>query len=978
MPLEDLSDAFAAHPALDALAGAATPAIVVDSAGAVLWANRTGRSLTGEGGFDDAALNAVNRIAATGAEGLARLRVGRGAHPQAMTFRSSNIHVGEHRGALIQALEPLPQLMMSAAAEVLDVVRPDPEPGPSEATPDEPAEFGVGPDAPAADVAPDPAPEAGVIDAAAEEGALPLPATLDAPEGPSAEVAGGDEPPDPRRAAGASSLHAEAPPEEAAVPTPTAEAASKEERPRDLLFVFEIDAHGRLVFLSPDLAERVGPSAKAAVGRLWSELADDFALDPSGVVAARLQATDAWSDVEIFWPTERGDRLPLSVSALPIFDRGRTFIGFRGLGRSLETPLEPFKPENPTSDRDPAPETVDPAEVDLAGRLFLDPTADALREEAADALFDESLHDDRGGDAGRPRSEPLPIFSAPDVVEKFHGNVVALREGAPSLRQPAGLSIVEETAFDEIARRLREVRPPEEPTDGTVDAVPPDHSEAAGVVALDRSVDGVEGRDPVSSLVDDLTRLLDKLPIGVLVLRAGEIAHANRAALEMLGHPNLQSLISRGADDLFAEAPAHDDAAPSTRKIVARDGLEVEVEAKLSPIAWRGAPATLVSLKRAEGATATAALQREKEIAEILDTATDGVMTLDSDGRVLSVNRSAEALFGFDAREVIGSLFTLSLAPESRRAAFDYLDTLRDGGVASVMNDGREVLGLARQGGAIPLYLTIGRIGPAQSGRYCAVLRDITHWKKAEEELLAAKRQAERANAQKSEFLARVSREIRTPLNAIIGFAEVMMEERFGPVGSPRYKDYLRDIHLSGGHLIGLVNDLIDLARVESGRLKLDFTSLDLNEIVSQAAALLQPQANREHVIIRTSLARNLPQVMADRRSVRQILANLLSNAVKFSRPGGQVIVATAFSDLGQAVIRVRDAGVGMSRKQIAQAIEPFRPLQDVESDPGAGLGLPLTKALSEANEALFSIQSEIGEGTLVEITFPASRVIAS
>jgi signal transduction histidine kinase len=314
------------------------------------------------------------------------------------------------------------------------------------------------------------------------------------------------------------------------------------------------------------------------------------------------------------------------------------------------------------------------------------------------------------------------------------------------------------------------------------------------------------------------------------------------------------------------------------------------------------------------------------------------------------------------------------LAPESHRAALDYLDGLSRNGVASVLNDGREVIGRVRQGGLVPLFMTIGRIS---NDKFCAVLRDITQWKRAEEELTNAKRSAETASSQKSDFLAKISHEIHTPLNAIIGFSEVMMEERFGPVGSERYKEYLRDIHLSGAHIMSLVNDLLDLSKIEAGKLDLAFEAVPANEVIRECVALMQPQANRERVIIRTSLSSSLPNVVADNRSLRQIVLNLLSNAIKFNAPGGQVIVSTLYEDTGEVAIRVRDTGAGMSEEDIGKALEPFRQLHTARAGRGTGLGLPLTKALVEANRAAFRIESAPGQGTLVQITFPSTRVLA-
>lgn len=237
-----------------------------------------------------------------------------------------------------------------------------------------------------------------------------------------------------------------------------------------------------------------------------------------------------------------------------------------------------------------------------------------------------------------------------------------------------------------------------------------------------------------------------------------------------------------------------------------------------------------------------------------------------------------------------------------------------------------------------------------------------------------ARRQAEQASALKSQFLATVSHEIRTPLNAILGFAEVILEERFGPLGNERYKSYLKDIHASGSLVASLVNDILDLSKIEAGKMDLDFAAVDANRIIAECVSIMQPQASRERVVVRLALSPHLPEIFADERSLRQIALNLLSNAVKFNQPGGQVIVATALTDAGHAVLRIRDTGVGMSEDEVVVAMEPFRQLATARKRSGTGLGLPLTKALVEANHAFFAITSTRDKGTLVEVTFPLAR----
>ena len=293
-----------------------------------------------------------------------------------------------------------------------------------------------------------------------------------------------------------------------------------------------------------------------------------------------------------------------------------------------------------------------------------------------------------------------------------------------------------------------------------------------------------------------------------------------------------------------------------------------------------------------------------------------------------------------------------------------------------VLDNVLEVEARAAEDRLVPLAMTLARIG---TDKFSAVFRDATLRKQTEDDLRNAKRESQRAGAAKAEFLAKVSHEIRTPLNAMTGFAEVIMAERFGPIGNERYREYIKDIHNAGTHLVAMLNDLLDLSRVESGRIDLNFANVNLNELTQQCVGIMQPQANRARIIIRTSLTPSLPRVVADERSLRQIVLNLLSNSIRFTGPGGQVIVSTVFSDAQEAVLRVRDTGVGMSEKDIQAALEPFQQTATSGSwgSGGTGFGLPLTKALAEANRANFSIKSAPNAGTLVEIAFPPSRIVA-
>jgi signal transduction histidine kinase len=309
----------------------------------------------------------------------------------------------------------------------------------------------------------------------------------------------------------------------------------------------------------------------------------------------------------------------------------------------------------------------------------------------------------------------------------------------------------------------------------------------------------------------------------------------------------------------------------------------------------------------------------------------------------------------------------------------DYLAALQGPGLASVFNDGREVTALARQGGPVPLFLTIGKLeAPRSQAAFCAVVRDITQWKKTEAELREAKERAEATSRQKSEFLASVSHELRTPLNAIMGFSEVMRLGRFGEIDNEKYRGYVQDIHASGAHLLSLIDDLLDLSKVEAGRFELNFTSVNLGDVAEHAMKLLSEQATAARVVLRKSFPADLPNVVADLRSMRQIMLNLLSNAIKFTDPGGQVVISAQLVASGELKLRVKDSGIGMDEDQLRNALEPFRRVATEGRDvKGTGLGLPLTKALVEANRASFRLASEPRRGTLAEITFPTTRVLA-
>jgi two-component system cell cycle sensor histidine kinase PleC len=257
-----------------------------------------------------------------------------------------------------------------------------------------------------------------------------------------------------------------------------------------------------------------------------------------------------------------------------------------------------------------------------------------------------------------------------------------------------------------------------------------------------------------------------------------------------------------------------------------------------------------------------------------------------------------------------------------------------------------------------------------------AWLIDITGRKRTEAELRQSKTAAEFANRAKSEFLANMSHELRTPLNAIIGFSEVIAGEMMGPVGTPRYAGYAGDIRDSARHLLQIINDLLDLSKLEAGKQELHEEVLALPGLVEDSLRLVRERAASSGIELRVELAGDLPGLRADERMLKQILINLLTNAVKFTPRGGRVTVSGRVVGQGAVELAVTDTGIGMSEAEIEVALTPFGQVESAlaREQKGTGLGLPLVRALAELHGGRLELQSEPGAGTTVAITFPPER----
>jgi signal transduction histidine kinase len=244
-------------------------------------------------------------------------------------------------------------------------------------------------------------------------------------------------------------------------------------------------------------------------------------------------------------------------------------------------------------------------------------------------------------------------------------------------------------------------------------------------------------------------------------------------------------------------------------------------------------------------------------------------------------------------------------------------------------------------------------------------------------DLEAALEKAAMASQAKSQFLAAMSHELRTPLNAVIGFAEVLAQEMFGPLGSQRYRDYADTIQSSGRHLLGLINDVLDFSKLDAGALELEEGAVDLNAVARESVRMLATQAGEARVRLQEQLHPSLPLMQADARRIRQIVLNLLANAVKFTPPEGEVRILTFSCEAGIA-LAVCDTGIGIAPADIPKALERFGQIDNrlARKYDGTGLGLPLSKRLAELHGGTLQLESEVGHGTTVTVTFPSHRLL--
>ncbi len=375
-------------------------------------------------------------------------------------------------------------------------------------------------------------------------------------------------------------------------------------------------------------------------------------------------------------------------------------------------------------------------------------------------------------------------------------------------------------------------------------------------------------------------------------------------------------------------------------------------------------------------------LQRERDdaislLTSVFEVSEVGIVVTDMNGQIIRVNNSFVRIYGWSKDELINTdILSLVTSNEREAARADREKFIQTG----IRNTGEMTL-IRKDGSIANTLFTTAALDLSQKRRfYVTTVMDITLRKQMEQSLRMAKEQADAANMAKSTFLANMSHELRTPLNAIIGFSEMIVKETFGELGHPKYTEYLSDIHMSAEHLLQIINEVLDMSKIESGHINLDEEVIDMADLIKSVVRMMESRAFGRDLTIDINISEGLQHMIADQRLIRQVLINLLANAVKFSKEGGVIQVEASMREDGDMELVVRDHGIGIPKNKIAQAMEPFGQVNEHGSQhqytQGTGLGLPLAKAMVELHNGILTLISDTGKGTEVHIRFPVMRIV--
>ncbi len=370
----------------------------------------------------------------------------------------------------------------------------------------------------------------------------------------------------------------------------------------------------------------------------------------------------------------------------------------------------------------------------------------------------------------------------------------------------------------------------------------------------------------------------------------------------------------------------------------------------------------------------------EHRLRVILETAGESIITCNDAGVIQSVNKATLDMFGYGAEELVGENVDLLMTDTDRAYHQGFMAKYRQKGVTNFLGIGRELQGRSKDGTDFDIYITVTEVNLHGRRLFIGVLTNITERKLAERRLITAREEAVNANQAKSRFLSQMSHELRTPMNAILGFTQLLKLEA-DEHGLPQYDDYLQEILHAGEHLLRLINEVLDLSRIESGRLQLNIEQVPMKPLIQEAVAMVKPMAEKRAVELNMNICREVePVIKADAVRMKQVIVNLLSNAIKYNHQGGAVhLSCERVGDSQFLRINIRDTGPGIASQSLAGLFEPFNRLgMETSGVEGTGIGLTITKHLIEEMGGAISVESELGKGSCFHIDMPFVSECAS
>ena len=490
-----------------------------------------------------------------------------------------------------------------------------------------------------------------------------------------------------------------------------------------------------------------------------------------------------------------------------------------------------------------------------------------------------------------------------------------------------------------------------------------------------------------------LRALLDAAPFGVVALdAAGRIKLWSRSAQDILGWTE-QQVLGRPLPSAMELPDASRN--ESEMRLTRSDGSAIDAAVWTLP--WQAGTVVIFtdnSPRRNNEREIQNLMEREKEaltqvraerrFRDLLEAAPDAIIEVDGEGSILLLNAVAEQLFGYRREELLGQSVEVLVPDHVRGIHAAHRAHYRAHPVTRPMGSGLDLRARRKDGSTFPVEISLSPVKSEEGFRVTAVIRDISERKQAEErlrlvqtkytrELELRNQEIERATRHKSEFLANVSHELRTPLHTVIGFSELLAEETKGPLNADQ-KRFINHIYKDSQHLLSLINEILDLSKIESGKLQLSRETLELGAIVNDVLSSIRPQGLAKTLAIGTDVTAPV-FVSGDRIRVKQILYNLLSNAVKFTPSGGYIRVSAEPSG-GFARISVTDTGIGIPPEEHESIFDTFHQAATVGGSlrEGTGLGLPITRRLVEAHGGRMSLESEPGKGSRFSFTLPLAR----